>query len=240
MADGDAGSLAQPLLDDPLRLARQPSYASLLSRIGIENASEATIVANLALQSFLANSVFVLGRNLGPVLFMQECGADQLTGALLVGGLSVLISAPTYSRLSAGKLAAHTNFGLTLFCAVLLLVLAVPLLVGLITVNEDSPTTFLHFLHAVRRLRYPCAYGMYLAQDLLTLLLMMQSASLGQAVLNSYLAKRLLGLVQLGCSIGAVATGLAAGWLAHTIGTNAMILVQVRAAGLHDRHVCCV
>ena len=56
---------------------------------------------------------------------------------------------------------------------------------------------------------------------------MMQSASLSQATLDAYSAKRLLGLVQLGCSSGAIATGLLVGPLAAALGTDALILVQV-------------
>ena len=72
-----------------------------------------------------------------------------------------------------------------------------------------------------------CAYLSFLAQDLLTLLLMMQSASLSQATLDAYSAKRLIGLVQLGCSAGAIVTGVLVGPLAAAIGTDALMLVQV-------------
>lgn len=201
-----------------------------LSTLGIETAAEATIVASLGLQAYLANSVFVLGRNLGPVFFMSECGADNLTSAILVSGLSVLVTAPVYTKVSRGRLASEVNLLLTLFCAMVLFALSVPMLVTLLPYDPndlDNERALHRFIRYFRGARAPCAFAMFIAQDVLTLLLMMQSASLAQATLNSYSAKRLLGLIQLGCSVGAVTTGLAAGTLAHTIGTHAMLLVQI-------------
>ena len=224
-------AIAVPLLrrdsetDEPRRHAT--IMPVLLSKIGIESAAEGQIVSALAAQAFLANSVFVFGRNLGPVMFMKECGVDALTGALFLSGLSILIVSPVYAKMSAGQLAARVNLYLTMLSAALLLALAVPFLVASKVLGPDASPLVRTLVTAAVSARGPCAYVGYLAQDLLTLLLMMQSSSLAQATLNSYSAKRLLGLVQLGCSTGAVATGVLAGVLARSIGPPLMIVVQV-------------
>ena len=186
----------------------------------------------LASQAFLANSVFVLGRNLGPVIFMHSCGADELTGALFISGASIIFVSPLYGHLSKGVRAAQVNLNLTIFCMLLLLLLSAPLLLARYPdawLPDDTQTANLrdHLVFAAKRARAPAAYLMFLTQDLLTLLLMMQSASLSQATLDAYSAKRLIGLVQLGCSCGAVFTGVLVGPLAEAVGTEPLILVQV-------------
>ena len=171
--------LAQPLLvaeEAPLTVHRGSWLMPLLARIGIESATEASLVLWLTMQSFLANSVFVMGRNLGPVLFMHFCGAEQLTGALFISGFAIIFVSPVYGRLSKGSLAAHVNLWFTLFSTAVLLALTAPMLIP----NDVA-----------RGVRPYAAYVMYIAQDILTLLLMMQSASLSQATLNAYAAKRL-------------------------------------------------
>ena len=208
---------------------RRRRLVAVLSRLGVETAEEAEHCMALASQAFLANSVFVFGRNVGPVIFMQQCGAEALTSALVVSGLSVMVVSPAYASMSAGKLAAHVNLVLSLFSAACLSVLAAPLIIQNVVHHTEHPPNWMERVAAMAQdASRPAAYLIYQMQDTLTLLLMMQSASLSQATLNSYTAKRLLGLVQLGCSTGAIATGLVAGVLAKTIGPAAMILVQVR------------
>ena len=227
--------LRQPLLDDAprevstsQRLAPRRWQHALLTRLGVESAAESKIVLALALQAFLANSVFVFGRNVGPVIFMHECGPEALTSAIVVSGLAVIFVSPMYASASAGKLASHINLWLSLVAAGVLLALALPLVIVRAVPYLRHPPGWLLWLSDVSEsTRKPAAYLIYQMQDLLTLLLMMQSASLSQATLSLYTAKRLLGLVQLGCSTGAVVTGLTAGALARTVGPAAMILVQV-------------
>ena len=232
-------SLAQPLLETAHGVPRRPTRSwwvpwlmPSLNRIGIETPSEARSVFWLALQSFLANSVFVLGRNLGPVIFMHQCGPEALTSVLFLCGAAILVISPIYGRLSKGILVTHVNYWLTLFCAALLAVLAAPLLCAnlpaIVPSSTQAPPALLHGIAAYAKLiQRPCAYVMYIAQDILTLLLMMQSASLAQATLNTYSAKRLIGAIQLGCSGGAVFTGLLVGPWAEALGPVPLVYVQV-------------
>ena len=109
--------VAQPSTVSEAPKQRKRWHLSVLSRLGVETAEEARLVSLLATQAFLANSVFVFGRNVGPVIFMQQCGAEALTSALVVSGLSVMVVSPAYASMSAGKLAAHVNLVLSLFSA---------------------------------------------------------------------------------------------------------------------------
>jgi hypothetical protein len=150
---------------------------------------------------------------------MHWWGADQLTSALFLSGAASLGTARLFGRLSRGQRAATVNFYLSLVCVVLWGVLVAPLLVkeprhvspddesgfGNVTAADDGGSGPL--VDAALALRAPAAFVMYLAQDLLTNIVMMQSSSLSQATLNAYSGKRLIGLVNLGCSAGAVFTG---------------------------------
>lgn len=233
--------LAEPLLSSSVsenvpaapaaNMKRQKWLLKALSRVGIESEEEGLIVFWLAAQAFLANSVFVIGRNIGPVIFMTACGKEALTGALFLGGASILLVSPVYGRVSKGRLVSHVNAWLTAFCVVVLLLLSPPLILANHRVHDhffsSSPPGIQWLVNSSIAMQPSCAYAMYLMQDLLTLLLMMQSGSLAQVTLNAYTAKRLLGLIQLGCSSGAVITGLVVGPAAEAIGVELLILVQV-------------
>ena len=114
-------SLAQPLLETAHGVPRRPTRSwwvpwlmPSLNRIGIETPSEARSVFWLALQSFLANSVFVLGRNLGPVIFMHQCGEEQLTSVMFVSGASVRAACtPLHPPSNNARVTARTSFGHT-------------------------------------------------------------------------------------------------------------------------------
>ena len=212
-----AGQLTQPLLpvnaaaDTPPLLRRADSQltqsdgwgrcaclAGPLGSVGIRTSAEACHVSWLALQAFFANGVFVFGRNVGPALFMREVSADGLTSVMFVSGLLVLVCTPAYARYSVGKEASRVNLNLCVFVFLLLALLVTPL-------------AFAHTCRGVPYLLPAAASLLFLAEDLLTMMLMMQSASLAQATLTAYDGKRLLGLVQLGSSIGAMVSGLSAG-----------------------------
>ena len=78
----------EPLLPST---SRQPSHrlSWLYRRLNLRPA-EAKHVFLLALQAHLANAVFALGRNIGPVLFLEEVGAGGLTLVMFLCGLAVL------------------------------------------------------------------------------------------------------------------------------------------------------
>ena len=187
--------------------------AGPLGSVGIRTSAEARHVSWLALQAFFANGVFVFGRNVGPALFMREVSADGLTSVMFVSGLLVLVCTPAYSRYSVGKEASRVNLNLCLFVLLLLALLVTPL-------------AFADACRGVPHLLPAAACLLFLAEDLLTMMLMMQSASLAQATLTAYDGKRLLGLIQLGSSMGAMVSGLSAGPAASAIGPERLVFVQ--------------
>ena len=198
----------EPLLPST---SRQPSHrlSWLYRRLNLRPA-EAKHVFLLALQAHLANAVFALGRNIGPVLFLEEVGAGGLTLVMFLCGLAVLAASPLLSWYSVGRRATDVNTLLTIGVAATFALLTTPLI-------TPAPPW----------LRYTAAFGLYVAEDLLTTLLMMQSSALAQATLTAYDAKRLLGPIQLGASTGAMSAGLSAGPLVRALGAPAMALVQV-------------
>ena len=56
-------------------------------RFGLHSAAEAIKVAYFFLSALLANSCFVLGRNVGPALFMKKVGAQDLTTAMFLSAV---------------------------------------------------------------------------------------------------------------------------------------------------------
>ena len=73
--------------------------------------------------SFLANSAFVLGRNIGPALFMAHVGSEQLTAAMGLSGMVTVAVSPIYTRLSHGYRATTTNKALLMVTIITLMVL---------------------------------------------------------------------------------------------------------------------
>ena len=73
--------------------------------------------------SFLANSAFVLGRNIGPALFMAHVGSEQLTAAMGLSGIVTVAVSPIYTRLSHGYRATTTNKALLMVTIITLMVL---------------------------------------------------------------------------------------------------------------------
>ena len=172
---------------------------SLAEKLGLESAEEGRVCFWLGLQAHLANTVFTIGRNVGPTLFIAKVGTGQLPAVMFASGISVLAAGPLFVEFSRGKRAARVNRDFGLFSALIFLLMPLPL-----AISEKG--SFLGLC---------CAYILFLAEDLLPMLLMMQSSSLAQSSLTGHAAKRLLGLIQLGCSTGAMTAGLTIGAAWH-------------------------
>ncbi|EOD06319.1 hypothetical protein EMIHUDRAFT_453455 [Emiliania huxleyi CCMP1516] len=189
----------------------QEYVEALGASLGVESEEEARACVWLGLQAHLANAVFTIGRNIGPAMFIAKAGAAQLPIVMFISGFSVIGIGPVFAKWSKGKRAAKVNYEFCLLSAALLLLLPLP-------IAMSTPGSALGIA---------AAYMLFLAEDLLPMLLMMQSSSLAQGSLTGHAAKRLLGLIQLGCSTGAMTAGLAIAPLVRTFGSTALLFVQV-------------
>ena len=189
----------------------QEYVEALGASLGVESEEEARACVWLGLQAHLANAVFTIGRNIGPAMFIAKAGAAQLPIVMFISGFSVIGIGPVFAKWSKGKRAAKVNYEFCLLSAALLLLLPLP--IAMSTPGSALGTA--------------AAYMLFLAEDLLPMLLMMQSSSLAQGSLTGHAAKRLLGLIQLGCSTGAMTAGLAIAPLVRTFGSTALLFVQV-------------
>jgi hypothetical protein len=139
-AEADMGPPAQ---------TRWAAYLEALGeKLGLESAEEGRVCFWLGLQAHLANSVFTIGRNVGPTLFIAKAGAGQLPVVMFGSGVAVLATGPLFARFSRGKRAARTNRDFSLFTAAALLLLPVPLAIS----QPGSP------------LALACAYALFLAE----------------------------------------------------------------------------
>ena len=75
-------------------------------------------------------------------------------------------------------------------------------------------------------------YILYLVEDTGMIMVMMQSATVAQMSFSTQDAKRCLGLVQFGNSMGAITVGMAAGPLSKALGAENLLLVQCLVLGL--------
>ena len=64
----------------------------------------------------------------------------------------------------------------------------------------------------------------YVCEDLTTLICMMQNGAVAQEIFTATEARRVVGLVQLGSSVGAVIAGLSAGWISELGGAPTLVL----------------
>ncbi len=202
---------------------------------GIESEREAQTVLLLACQAHLANAVFALGRNAGAALYVSEFSAAGLPMAMFVSAVTVMFASRYYSTLTLGMRATRVFRALIIITALVLALLVAPLTLPLAL----SP-------HHAHRARMVAAAALFIAEDVLTLYLIMQASTVAQSCFTTFSAGRLLGLTQLGSSTGAVLAGLAAGPIARRLGGAApliivqvvlLLLMMVPAAALAEREL---
>ena len=167
---------------------------------------ECGLLIALVLSGFLANVCFVLGRNAGPALFATRVGAEHLPKAMFASGITIIFATHHFSKFSRRKLATKAYQSLLLRTALVLGTLYVGL--------KMQRGQIFYFIF-------------YVCEDLTTLLVIMQNGAVAQEIFTATEARRLLGLIQVGASVGAVFAGLIAGPVAKVCGPDGLVLAQV-------------
>ena len=214
------------LLGSPAQSPREGAFWSQRTRVstrladalGLKDAQEARLVSRLILMGALANIAFVFGRNAGPALYVNHLGSRRLARAMFLSALSVFAVTPRFSTYARPRRAVRVYACVQLSGAVLLACLWVMLsyLERRTAAAVDLTTQVLYTLF-------------FVCEDLTTLLVMMQNAAVAQELFTATAARRVVGLVQLGSSVGAVLAGLTCGGLSRYAGANSLVLAQVVA-----------
>jgi hypothetical protein len=212
------GSPAQSPREGALWSQRTRVSTRLADALGLKDAQEARLVSRLILMGALANIAFVFGRNAGPALYVNHLGSRRLARAMFLSALSVFAVTPRFSTYARPRRAVRVYACVQLSGAVLLACLWVMLsyLERRTAAAVDLTTQVLYTLF-------------FVCEDLTTLLVMMQNAAVAQELFTATAARRVVGLVQLGSSLGAVLAGITCGGLSKYLGANSLVLAQVVA-----------
>lgn len=191
--------------------------ARLADALGLKDAAEARIVSRLILMGALANIAFVYGRNAGPALYVHVLGSRRLARAMFLSALTICAVTPRFSTYARPRRAVRIYASVQLAGAALLLSLWVMLLN--LHQHPGPPSLATQGLYTL----------FFVCEDLTTLLVMMQNGAVVQELFTATAARRVVGLVQLGSSLGAVFAGLTCGGLSSYLGANSLVLAQVVA-----------
>eukprot|EP00443_Scrippsiella_acuminata_P018577 CAMPEP_0115179034 /NCGR_PEP_ID=MMETSP0270-20121206/6206_1 /TAXON_ID=71861 /ORGANISM="Scrippsiella trochoidea, Strain CCMP3099" /LENGTH=249 /DNA_ID=CAMNT_0002592011 /DNA_START=5 /DNA_END=752 /DNA_ORIENTATION=- len=192
-----------------------PSW--ILERLGMRSREELRKVLLFMLAAFLGNAFFVIGRNVGTVLFLAHLGKDFLTMAIFISGVASVFVGQFFSSASKGRSPALVNSWLLGSGSVIIGVFYFAVWMAPQGLPEDQSQKILVML---------LFFGVYIAEDVFTMFVAMQCASVAQAAFSVADAKRLFGLVQLGNSIAAMTIGICIGSIAAAVGTVQLLAIQ--------------
>ena len=187
----------------------------LLRLFQFKNETEAKIVLNLVFCGSLANVAFVFGRNAAPAMLISRLGAERLARAMFLSGVSIIAFTPLFSGFAKKRRATAVNACVLRSAAVTL----ASLYALLAWCGAGRGALIDNVVYSV----------FYVVEDLATLVVMMQNGAVTQELFSATDARRIVGLVQLGSSLGAVFAGLLAGSVAEVGGVTALILAQILA-----------
>eukprot|EP00929_Paragymnodinium_shiwhaense_P021742 TRINITY_DN14103_c0_g1_i1.p1 TRINITY_DN14103_c0_g1~~TRINITY_DN14103_c0_g1_i1.p1 ORF type:complete len:1639 (+),score=459.90 TRINITY_DN14103_c0_g1_i1:68-4984(+) len=184
-----------------------------LRLFSIRSREEAAKVGIFVLAAFLGNTFFVIGRNVGTVIFMHSrFGAEYLPTAIFASGALTTMMGSFFSSVSTGNSTVVVNKWLLIVASI----------------SVAAVYAGLHFFpEADGVLAIVIYFGAYIVEDILTMFIAMQSSTVAQSAFSVTDAKRLFGLVQLGNSIAAMTVGLSIGEIAALVGTEMLLLLQV-------------
>eukprot|EP00929_Paragymnodinium_shiwhaense_P075196 TRINITY_DN38437_c0_g5_i2.p1 TRINITY_DN38437_c0_g5~~TRINITY_DN38437_c0_g5_i2.p1 ORF type:complete len:1973 (-),score=521.92 TRINITY_DN38437_c0_g5_i2:49-5967(-) len=195
----------------------------LLELLNIRSSAECAKVALFVFQAFLANAFFVIGRNVGTVLFLHRgFGANQLPTAMFASGVVTVLAGQWLSSISS----AHSCTVMYKWMLVLGALSLGSLYSSVVAIKGFPPVAPEDGEDEALIVKWIFT-AIYIVEDMLCMFTAMQCATVAQASFTVTDAKRLFGLVQLGNSIAAVSVGTFIGWLAEKFGSEQLIVVQV-------------
>eukprot|EP00927_Polykrikos_kofoidii_P049112 TRINITY_DN43238_c0_g1_i1.p1 TRINITY_DN43238_c0_g1~~TRINITY_DN43238_c0_g1_i1.p1 ORF type:complete len:1725 (-),score=333.40 TRINITY_DN43238_c0_g1_i1:113-5209(-) len=216
---------ASVAIEDESTAPRWRFARRLLDMFGMESPAEGKKVLFFVLQAFLNNSFFVIGRNVGTVLFLKNgFGAEYLPAGMLASGILTVISGQVISCLSGKTCPAKVYQAMLLLSAVVL----GSLYASTLAISQGYLESWFQLEGSIVAAISASLYSLiFLMEDILTNFTAMQNATVAQASFSVTKAKKLFGLVQLGNSIAAMSIGVCIGSIAELLGPPQLVGLQV-------------
>ena len=160
----------------------------------VHSREEALKLGVIASFCFTANTILLLGRNIGATMVLSALGASAMPWCMIVVGGAVFVASPLFSRLSAHYSPTSIMAGLTFGTLCLFLSFAALFYSGLAA----------RFPYAV----YP---AFFTCEEVLVTLQILTFWQIAMLSFSPHEAKRLIGIVNLGASLANIANGFIVG-----------------------------
>jgi len=163
-----------------------------LRNIGINSPDEARKVGVVTFFCFLANTILLLGRNIGATLLLTgPLGADALPYCMVLVGLLVMVVMPVVASYAT----RYSSNIVLLWTTVLMLFVLGTFFVLFVTGLADAFPTIVYPLF-------------FVLEEVIDSLLMVLFWQIGMACFTTDEAKRLIGIVNMGAALANLANGL--------------------------------
>ena len=181
-----------------------------LTTIGIQSWDEFSKVCTVTFFCFTANTILLLGRNIGATMLLVGLGADALPYCMVLVGAFVTVVMPVVASVSA----QYSSRVVLLWTSVIMIgVLAVFTVLFMTGLADAWP-----------RLVYPL---FFVLEEVIDSLLMVLFWQIGMLCFTKDEATRLIGIVNMGAAVANLANGVTVAILIHFFDSFAILPAQI-------------
>ena len=181
-----------------------------LDAIGIKTWDDAAKVTTVTCFCFTANTILLLGRNIGATLLLTGIGAEALPYSYVLVGLFIMVIMPVVAsaatKYSSGNVLVVTTF-------VMIVILSVFTVLFVTGVADEYP-----------KIVYPL---FFVLEEVIDSLLMVLFWQIGMLCFTKDQAKRLIGIVNMGAAAANLANGVTVAILIHFFDSFAILPAQM-------------
>ena len=181
-----------------------------LKSIGIRTWEEASKVWTVSCFCFTANTILLLGRNIGATMLLTGLSADALPYVMVLVGAFILVIMPLTAYLVSKS---SSNTVLTGMTFVMIVVLTAFLFMFTTGVAEKYP-----------KIVYPM---FFVVEEVVDSVLMVLFWQIGMLCFTKDEAKRLIGIVNMGAALANLANGVTVAVLIHYFSAFAILPAQM-------------
>jgi ATP:ADP antiporter, AAA family len=209
LADRDA-VVTMLLINSSLGWFLGDELPGCLKSIGIRTWEEASKVWTVSCFCFTANTILLLGRNIGATMLLTGLSADALPYVMVLVGAFILVSMPLTAYLVSKS---SSNTVLTGMTFVMIVVLTAFLFMFTTGVAEKYP-----------KIVYPM---FFVVEEVVDSVLMVLFWQIGMLCFTKDEAKRLIGIVNMGAALANLANGVTVAVLIHYFSAFAILPAQM-------------
>ena len=188
-------------------MSEVPGY---LSAINIRTWDEAAKVLTVTCYCFTANTILLLGRNIGATQLLTGLGADALPYVMVLVGLFIMVIMPFVAYMATKTSSSTVLVGTTVIMIGILSVFMVLFLTG---VADLYP-----------KIVYPL---FFVLEEVIDSLLMVLFWQIGMLCFTKDEASRLIGIVNMGAALANLANGVTVAILIHYFDSFAILPAQM-------------